>query len=59
MKLISLEKEKLAMEDHRNEMEKLAQKSKLEIDKMRSKFHDDLQANVNEYESKLTDLRIK
>lgn len=59
MKLLSLEKEKLAAEEHKSEIEKLSQKCKLEVDKMRSKYYDDLQANTNEYETKMTDLRLK
>lgn len=59
LKLISLEKEKLAVEDHKNEMEKLSQKSRQEIEKLKTKYFDDLRSNVDEYEAKLTDLRLK
>lgn len=59
MKLIALEKEKLTIEEHKTEVEQLSSKSKFELEKLKSKYYDDLQTNVKEYEAKLTDLRLK
>lgn len=59
LKVLALDKEKLMMEDHKNEMERVAQKSKAEIEKIRSQYYEDLRTSADEYENKLTDLRIK
>lgn len=59
MKALALEKEKLLIEDHKTEMEKLSQRSRAEVEKMRTQYYDDLRTKSDEYESKLTDMRIK
>ena len=59
MKLISLEKEKLATEEQKNELEKLTIKSKQEIEKVKMKYYEDLKKNSDEYEIKMMDLRLK
>jgi hypothetical protein len=53
------EKEKLLREESRADKEQLVSRSKIEMEKLKSKYYDDLQANINDYEIKLTDLRLK
>lgn len=57
--MLALDKEKLMMEDHKTEMERLSQKSRAEVEKIRAQYYEDLRTSADEYENKLTDLRIK
>lgn len=53
------EKEKSLNESHRSELEQLSSKLTMETDKLKSKYFDDLQTKIKEYETRITDLNLR
>ncbi len=58
MQALSVEKEKATQETHKSELEQLSYKSKMDIERSKAKYHDDLCAITSEYETKLTNLNL-
>ena len=58
-KEIALEKEKSISETCKIELEQSHAKYKIEIDKLKAKYFDDIESHTNDYEMKLTDLNLK
>jgi hypothetical protein len=58
MQALFAEKEKTILETHKSEIEQLTSKSKMDQERIKAKYHDDLCAITNEYETKLTNLNL-
>lgn len=59
MRTLTLEKEKSNSETHKAELDQVVTKSKIEIEKIKEKYHNELNQRTNEYETKLTELNLR
>ena len=53
------EKEKLYQENHKSDLEQIQTKSRIELEKLKSKHFEENQEKINDYENKLTDMNLQ